>query len=63
MKVIKDNYNVLPKEVTCKLCKSIVLLETKDDVLPASLPDIYEWTCPCCGFKSVVKICNSLYFE
>lgn len=63
MKVIKDNYNVLPKEVYCEQCKSIVLLETKDDVLPASLPDFYEWRCPCCGSKSVVKLSNSIYFE
>ena len=63
MKVIKDNYNKFPLEVTCEQCKSIVLLETEDDVLPASFHDFYEWSCPCCGFKSVVKLSNSVYFE
>lgn len=33
MKVIKDNYNVLPKEVTCPNCESIILLESAEDVV------------------------------
>ena len=62
MKVIKDNYNVLPKEVTCENCGSVIMLETRDDILPASLPDLFEWTCPCCGYKSVTIIANSVWF-
>lgn len=33
MKVIKDNYQKFPKEVTCKNCGSVILLEDSNDVI------------------------------
>lgn len=57
MKVIKDNYNVLPKEVICPNCASIILLEDANDVCETSIGEnAYQWECPCCEYSSITKI-------
>lgn len=57
MKVIKDNYNVLPKEVICPNCASIILLEDANDVCETSIGENdYQWVCPCCQYSSITKL-------
>lgn len=56
MKVIKDNYNVLPKEVTCSNCNSVILLENEQDIKEhPSIFNAYLYTCPVCGRTNVFK--------
>lgn len=52
MKVIKDNYKKFPKEVTCKNCGSVVLLEDGNDVYRAEHSWTTTWQCPLCQSKN-----------
>lgn len=53
MKVIKDNYNKFPVEVTCADCGSIIEIENIEE-LEWQGDDIYFWYCPCCGFTNKI---------
>lgn len=47
MKVIKDNYNKFPMEVTCEKCDSVIKLENEDDLRDNGYSEFY-WLCPLC---------------
>lgn len=53
MKVIKDNYNKFPMEVTCERCDSVIEIESIEE-LEWQGDDIYFWYCPCCGFTNKI---------
>lgn len=59
MKIIKDNFNKYPINVTCQKCGSEIQLETGKDVIVhrgiasalyvyEQQPYIYQWMCPLC---------------
>ena len=52
MKVIRDNYKKFPKEVTCRHCKSVILLEDGNDVYHAEHSWTTTWQCPLCQSKN-----------
>lgn len=47
MKVIEDNYNKFPMEVTCERCGSVIELENEDDLRDNGYSEFY-WLCPLC---------------
>lgn len=47
MKVIKDNYNKFPVEVTCADCGSIIEIENPREIYHQQ-GDVYSWCCPLC---------------
>ena len=56
MKVIKDNYNKFPIEVTCKNCGSVILLEDSEDVYRAEHSWTTTWQCPLCKERNEFEI-------
>ena len=56
MKVIRDNYQKFPKEVTCEKCGSIIELEDIDDINRNCYTFAPEWECPVCGKKNEIEI-------
>ena len=56
MKVIKDNYNTFPKEVTCINCGSVIMLECSEDVYRAEHSWATIWICPLCQQRNGLKI-------
>lgn len=52
MKVIQDNYKKFPKEVTCKNCGSVILLENSEDVYRPEHSLATTWQCPLCQSKN-----------
>ena len=48
MKIIKDNYKKFPIEVTCEHCKSVIELESANDVARFCSVVEYGWHCPLC---------------
>lgn len=52
MKVIKDNNTNLPVEEICERCKSVVLIESIDE-LEEYGGETFLWECPCCGEKNI----------
>lgn len=56
MKVIKDNYQKFPKEVTCSGCGSVILLEGGEDVYRAEHSFATVWYCPLCQRKNRLEI-------
>ena len=55
MKVIKDNYNKFPMEVTCERCDSVIELESEDDLRDDGYSEFY-WLCPLCMNINYVEI-------
>lgn len=55
MKVIKDNYNKFPMEVTCERCDSVIELGNEDDLRDNGYSEFY-WLCPLCKNRNYVEI-------
>lgn len=56
MKVIKDNYKKFPIEVTCRHCKSVILLESSEDVYRNPESWATTWECSLCREQNELEI-------
>lgn len=54
MKIIKDNYNKFPMEVTCERCGSVIKLENEEDLRDNGYSEFY-WLCPLCYHGNYVE--------
>ena len=53
MKVIKNNFDKFPIQVTCIHCGSVLELESVEDVFDAIEPNVI---CPCCGRRTQIDL-------
>ena len=53
MKVIKNNFDKFPIQVTCIHCGSVLELESIQDIFDTIEPQVI---CPCCGRRTPIDL-------